>query len=166
MLNDNKECLKLSKRISTDIICIIFQTVQPRWEFSFVRYYYYYYYYYYTHQEDAAVSERPVLLTAMFPRHLEHSFTDINPLQAGDDTAVDQVLQPRTQKHALASFTGNVGQSCVTACRVVHHGRNCCNCRRLQRIHHCSFDQVSNRRRLTKDNNANLVLNIRLSVKR
>jgi hypothetical protein len=40
----------------------------------------------------------------MLPRHLEHRPRLVNPLEARNDSAVDEVLEPRTQQDPLASL--------------------------------------------------------------
>ena len=47
------------------------------------------------------MSQRPVLLAAVLPRHLEHGLAGVDPLEARDEPAVDEVIEPRSQQDSL-----------------------------------------------------------------
>jgi len=50
------------------------------------------------YQENTAVTQRPVFLATMFPRHFEHHLIFVKPLQARDTAVLKHVLQPRPQQ--------------------------------------------------------------------
>jgi len=77
----------------------------------------------------------------MLPRHLEHGLAGVDPLQAGNEAAVDQVFQPRPEKHALVTFGGKL----IAPHRLSRRNRD-----RIQRVHRGHLD-VSTARSLTNN---------------